>query len=271
MLQRRLVLRREQHGGHPAGRRVVHHSSVGDLPAVEGFVILSGRRLDTVVIRPVGLNHHTARLAASSGPPGCLSQKLKRSLRAPVIWRIQGEIRRHNPHQRHIFKIMPLHNHLGSDKNIRLPGLKGGEDFLMSSLFSGGIRVHPEHSGLGKQLFRHLLQLLGAGPKACDIGRTAGGAELRHGQGIAAVVTVQAAVFVERHGHVAVGTLNRLPAGTAGHKACVASSVHKQHNLLPAAQPVLYLFRQAAAEHGFIACFQLLSQIHHFRLGQAAV
>ena len=58
-----------------------------------------------------------AYFAAAAGNMG---QQLKRPLRRSIITDVQRQIRRQNPHQRHVRKIMPFHDHLGADQDIRL-------------------------------------------------------------------------------------------------------------------------------------------------------
>ncbi len=93
---------------------------------VKALIILGRRTDDTVVLRAVGLDQHLPRRLISSGPACRLGQKLKSPLPAPEIRGLQGEVCRQNPNQRHIGKIMALHDHLGADEDIRLPMGKGG-------------------------------------------------------------------------------------------------------------------------------------------------
>ena len=56
----------------------------------------------------------------------------------------------------------------------------------------------------------------------------------------AAVMTFQASVSVICQAYITVLTFDRFPAGSAGHKVCIASAVHKQHRLFALVQAVFY-------------------------------
>ena len=223
------------------------------------------------MFRHVGLDHHISRVRPPPGPPGGLGEQLKGSLPAGVIRGVEREVRCQHPHQGHLGKVMSLYDHLGPDEDVRLPRREGGEDLLVSPLARGGVHVHPQDSRPGKHGLCHLLRLLGPHPESGDVGGAAGRTPVRHGDLIPAVVAFQPPIPVQGQAHVAVGTFHRLSAGAAGHEIGVAPPVDEQHGLLPLLQSPLHQLPQPAAENGFVSLPQLLPQVHHLHLGQAAV
>ena len=133
----------------------------------------------------------------------------------------------------------------------------------MTALFRCGIQIHPENSCLRKHGFRQLLNFLGSCSKACQIRGTAGRTLFRQRNRISAVMTDKTGFVVQSQGYVTVKTFDSLPAGTAGNKGGISSSVHKQHHLFFLFQAISYQLLKAAAENGFVPCLHFFSQIHY--------
>ena len=91
---------------------------------------------------------------------------------------------------------MALYNHLSSDQNIRLMAAKGRQDLLISVLIAGGVKIHPQHPGLGKPFLYHLLDLLGSRLEPPHVFGAAFRTGLFHGLLIAAVMAHQPPVIV---------------------------------------------------------------------------
>ena len=85
----------------------------------------------------------------------------------------------------------------------------------MAALFGSRVEIHSEDSGLLKHLLCHHLNFLGPYSEIGNVWRTAARALFRHGNRIAAVMAHQPVVLMKRQSHIAVGTFDGLPAGTA--------------------------------------------------------
>ncbi len=205
--------------------RIPYKTPVGDLLPVKSPVILPGRIDHTVMLRLVGLNYHLAGLFPAARPARCLCQKLKRALPRPVIISVQRKIRRQHSHQCHARKVVSLHDHLGSHKNIRLLIRKGGKNPLVAVLPAGGVRVHAQHPGTRKFPVNGLLHLLGPGFEPHQIWGSTGRTLRRLPLLIPTVMAGKHPVSVLRQGHIAVGTFHHMTTGAAGDKPGIASSV----------------------------------------------
>ena len=142
------------------------------------------------MVRRVGLDHHIPRKIPAARTARRLGQEFKGPLRALKIRRIEGEVRRHDTHKRHIFEIVSLYDHLGPDQDVRAPLREGGEDLLMSPFFCSRVRVHPKHAGSRELPLCELFQLLSPGPERRDKRGSAGRASIRERALKSAVVTL---------------------------------------------------------------------------------
>ncbi len=163
---------------------------------------------------------------------------------------------------------MALDDHLGSQKDIRLLGREGREDFFIASLAPGRIRVHAQDPGLRKGLPEKFFYLFCSGPHGDHVARAALGTGPEGRSLIAAVVADQPPVAVQREGDVAVGAFCHKAAAPAGDKTRKSAAVDKEHALLALAQAVLNFGMEAPGEHGLIALLQLLAHIHGLHRGK---
>ncbi len=222
------------------------------------------------MLRTVGLDDHLSGLVVPAGPARGLGQQLERPLPASEIRRVQRQIRRQDPHKRHIGKIMALHDHLGPHENVRLPFRERGEDLLVTALARGGIQIHAQDPCAREQFPHHGLDLLGPRPETGDIGRAAGGTAHGRRRLVPAIMADQTAIAVKGQRHVAVGAFHGLPAGTAGNEIGIAPPVQKEHGLTARAKFALHGFLEFPAEDGPVAAPQLLPQIDDLHARQMA-
>ena len=150
-------------------RRVSQHLAEYDLFLVKPFIILICRVNHRIMFRLICLDHGLPGQRSSPCASNRLCQQLECALSRPVICRIQGQIRRQNPHQSYFRKIMPLYNHLGADQYICFPIGKCGQNFLVAVFRSGGVRIHAQRSHLGKQNLKLFLNLLCARLETADV------------------------------------------------------------------------------------------------------
>ncbi len=193
----------------------------------------------------VGLNHHFAGLLAPARPARHLHQQLVGAFRRAVIGEIQRQIGHHSPDQRHLGKVQPLGDHLGTQQDFCLPGPEPVHQLKVGVLFRCGVNIHANHPGTGKEAVQFFFHLLGADAHGLDVGASAGGARLGHGPDLAAVMAAKGLIeAVVGHGHVAPGTLDGLPALAAVHRAGVTPPVDEQHGLMAARDAILQFLLQ---------------------------
>jgi hypothetical protein len=142
----------------------------------------------------------------------------------------------------------------------------------MSLPAAGSITIHAQHPGLWKHPAQHFLHLLRAQAKSGNIWRAALRTDLRHGDGMTAVVTDQRIhipymIFVGSHGNFTMTTFYHKTTAAARNMSRISSPVQKKDRLLPSGQPFAYLLLQQAAEHGTVLRPQLIPQIHHMDPG----
>ena len=69
-------------------------------------------------------------------------------------------------------------------------------------------------------------------------------------------------------GHIAVGALDNLAAGTARQEARIASPVQEKHHLMAGGQALGHLIFQGIAQNGAVPFFQLFPKINDGNLGE---
>ena len=95
-------------------------SPMANLFFVKSAIVLSGGVAKGVMMWMISLNQHPARQVAAARATGYLSDQLKGSFGCAKVGQCQAGIDRHNSDQRHIRKVMPLRQHLGSDQHVEL-------------------------------------------------------------------------------------------------------------------------------------------------------
>ena len=119
----------------------------------------------------------------------------------------------------------------------------------MGKAAHGGVGVHPQDAGGGKDLFQPLFGPLGAQPGIVHIGAAAGGAGFRLGDAVAAVVANQPPVGgVVGHGDIAVGAAGFGAALHTLYLGAVTPAVEQQHRLFAGLQVLVKLVQQGLAE-----------------------
>ena len=169
-------------------------------------------------------------------------------------------------------KVQPLGHHLRPQQNICPPLGKLLQQRLVGGAALGGVCVHAQDPGRGKELHKLVLDALGAGADQADMLPSAHGAPAEHGDGCAAVVThepVVAAMVGE--GGAAVFTHGDIAAVHAGRHPGGAPPVEKQNALLAPLQIVLQLLPEPGADPGGIPLLQLAPHIRQQRLRQRRV
>ena len=109
------------------------------------------RKLDRVMIRMISLQDNFARRFAASCASGNLRQQLKRALGGAKIRKSQRIIRSHNADQSYPVNIMPLSDHLCSDKKIYFSGMELVEHALKVMPIAHRIAVKPANARLRKR------------------------------------------------------------------------------------------------------------------------
>ena len=154
-------------------RRIIQKHTVTHLFLIECLIILHCRRLNTVMIRMIGLDHCLSRFFPPSSPADCLTEKLKGTFRTSIILCIQRKIRCYYSHECDIRKIMPLNDHLCSDQYICLMSSKSCKDLFIAALGSCCIKIHSESPDFWKIFPHYLLDLLCSCLKSANIRRSA--------------------------------------------------------------------------------------------------
>ena len=218
--------------------------------------------------RLAGLDQDLALSLRSPRSAGCLCEKLKGPLTCPVAWNIQRQVCHQDPDQRHIREIMSLHDHLCADHDIRLMGGKRGKYLQLSILAGGGILVHPQHPGVGKQQLHFPLHLLRTDLERPQKRTGTFRAGLRHGRLIAAVMAQQAPSPVKSQRHITVGTFQHMTAGSAGNEPRIASAVQKQHRLFTARESLPQSCLQFFTEDRTVAGGKFIPHIDDLHMGK---
>ena len=81
----------------------------------------------------VGLDDRAARALAASGPADDLRQQAVRPLGGVVVLRVERKVRVQHTHERHVFKIQPLGNHLRAKKDGDILFFKFAQQRFMSA------------------------------------------------------------------------------------------------------------------------------------------
>ena len=100
---------------------------------VKRLVILFCRGLNDLVFGVVGLDDRAARTFAASGPADDLRQQAVRPLGGVVVLRVERKVRVQHTHERHVFKIQPLGNHLRAKKDGDILFFKFAQQRFMSA------------------------------------------------------------------------------------------------------------------------------------------
>ena len=124
----------------------------------------------------------------SSAAPRYLRYKLKRTLAASVIGKMQAHIRIENPYERDGGEIMPFGDHLRADENIRAVFAEFFQNFEMPFFTRSGIVVHSENAGGRKTVFQFRFHALRACAGVGKVRAAAFGAAAKHFIPCAAIV-----------------------------------------------------------------------------------
>ena len=179
-----------------------------------------------------GLDHGPAREIPPACPAHHLGQHIKGGLPCPEASGEQAQVSVQYADQRHIGQIQALGHHLGAKQNFLLPCPESSQNGLMGIGGADGVRIHPGHGHIGKQLRQLLLHPLGAGAQSFQ-GPAAFGAPVRHRHGKAAVMAHEPPVgTVIGQPFAAPGALRGLPAVHAHQGPGVAPAVQQQNGLL---------------------------------------
>ena len=151
-----------------------------------------------------------------------------------VVLRVERKVRVQHTHERHVFKIQPLGNHLRAKENGDILFFKFAQQRFMSARRADGVGVHTQHFSLWEQVKKLLLDLLCAGADALHQS-PALAAPVHYGFGVPAVMAHQPFVGgMVRHRHAAPRTLRHVAALAAQQHPRAAAPVEKQNALLPA-------------------------------------
>jgi hypothetical protein len=93
------------------------------LPGEREKVLVQGR-LDAVMIGVIRLNHGVPAARAPAGAAYHLGEQCKRSLTRTEIREVQADVRREDPHDRHVRVVMSLGNHLRPYQDVEIPALE---------------------------------------------------------------------------------------------------------------------------------------------------
>ena len=168
-----LGLRLDLHAEHVRRRRIQKQRPIPDLLLVKSLIVLPRGQLHRVVLRLVGLDHDFPRPNPAPCAARRLCEQLERALRRPVVLRVQRDVREQDAHERHLRKIMSLHDHLRPDEDVRLLLPERGQDLLVAALRLRGVGVHPQDPRARELLQKILLDLLRPGLESRDIRRAA--------------------------------------------------------------------------------------------------
>ena len=131
-----------------------------------------------------------------------------------------------------------------------------------------GVRIHPPHLHIGKQLGKLLLDLLGPGANGLQ-GAAAVGAPGRNRLGVAAVVAHQPVVgTVVGHTDAAPGALRSLSAVHASKRPAVSPAVQKQNRLLPRFLCFQDFLPEGIAQRRIVSLAKLVRHVHDLHLGK---
>ena len=156
---------------------------------------------------------------------------------------------------------MSLHDHLGTDQDVRLVLSELLKDTLVVPLPLRRIRIHTEYRRRREDLLHIALKLLRTEAEGREVRASAARAELHEPCLVAAVVTAQGAIPVQGQGDVAVRALQRLTAAPAGHEIRVAAPVHEEHDLLLLLELLLHERIEPLREDAPVSLRQLLPQV----------
>ena len=122
------------------------------------------------MLRLVSLDYGFSRPFRPACPADSLGNQLKRLLGGAVIGFVQREIGKEHPDQSHPREIMPFHDHLRSDQNIRLSVGEGLQYTAVAVLAAGCVGVHAQYPYFRKFRSDDLLHLLCPDRHASDRG-----------------------------------------------------------------------------------------------------
>ena len=202
----------------------------------------------------VGLNPYLAAAAQGGIAPraACgLHEQAEQTFGCPEVAAEERAVRIDRGYQRDAPKVVALGNHLGTNQDVHLARVHGGQLRFELAFEAGGVRVDAGDAqrlaarrtrchgarafDIGQQLGQVFFQLLGAPAEGRDVHIAAVRAGAWHPLGEAAVVAAQGAVYlVKDPERTAMRALAFPAAVVAREHGSVAAPVQKHHALLAA-------------------------------------
>ena len=207
------------------------------------------------------LQNRTSGGITPSASADNLRNQRKCSLIAAKIAGKQCLVKRKHAHQRDIWKIQSLSNHLRTNHNFVFLVAECCKLFLIGISRASCVRIHAEHPCFREQQLQLFFHLLCPKAHSSELFPTAMRTSFRHRLHVSAVVTHQlVADFVIRHRYTAIGTINRLITGATANHGMIAPPIQQQQYLFPLRKRFLHRIQQCIAKWCPIA--QLTFSIH---------
>jgi hypothetical protein len=244
-----------QHGLEAEGRKAGDAAFV-ELALREARVVVVDQRPVQRMVGIFGLDQHFAGQVGTAAAAADLHQLREEPLRGAEVGGEQRRIGADRADQRQQREIMALGQHLGTDQDVGLTRVDGGEQGLPFLRRARRIAVDAQDAGRGEAFDQHGFEALRAAPEGQQVDVAAIGAGARDGGLEAAVVAAQALVGQVQYQVGGAAPATRDPAaGRAGQYRRIAAPVEEDQALFAAVEAAL----QAGQQRGGKAFLQFLA------------